>query len=134
MKIVTTKDGQMFVSGITRNAIGVLFDLYVGMFVMYALVAALRFLSLKHLSIEIVALVIILLYPLLAHKEIVPGIGRWALGLHRYEYSEVEEYNGSGTLIAYEKLASSEYSIRTVVAVIFFAALYFLATYVASLS
>jgi len=62
-------------------------------------------------------------YCLFAFRGAVPSLGRWALGLHRYAYNDIEEYAGRGILHVYESLPPRVYTLRTVTTVVFLLAL-----------
>ena len=38
------------------------------------------------------------LYVFLAHRGIIFGVGSWCLGLERYKYQDIEEFEGEGVL------------------------------------
>ena len=124
----------MNVSGFGRNTVGFLYDLYTALLVLYVFIGILKMIGATHMAYEVVALIIIVIYPFLSSREIVPGIGRWALGLHRFKYRDIEEYEGTGTLVTHEPLEKSEYTKRTIISVVIFISLYLLASYIRGLS
>ncbi len=115
LKVVTTPDGMMRVAGVLRPPGALLTDL-----VMLVLLVV-PFANLAGVSDGATALIWlcgIVGYCLLAFRGTVPSLGRWALGLRRYAYDEVEEYAGKGMLYVYEDLPPRDYTLRTVVTVL----------------
>ena len=62
-------------------------------------------------------------YSLLAFSGAVPSLGRWTLGLRRYNYDEITQYPGRGVLYVYENLSSKAYTHRTLISLVLLLAL-----------
>lgn len=121
LDVVNTPDGPMRVAGALRPAGALITDL-----LMVAWLVA-PFTYLAGISDGPVVLILmcgIVGYCLLAFRGELPSLGRWALGLRRYNYAEVDEYAGKGMLYVYEDLPPREYTIRTIVTVLVLGALF----------
>ena len=60
------------------------------------------------------------IYALLAYRGIVKSPGRWAHGVRRYTYSEVEGYSGYGVLFVNENLPGPILSKRAMILALYF--------------
>lgn len=129
MTQVTTPHGGMNISGALRANGGVLFDLFFGLILGLLIHNLLLKIDLPELLSMTFAAVFGFAYPLLSHREVIPGLGRWALGLHRYSYSEIEEYQGKGTLVVYEPLNKKVYTARAIISATILVMLYFITAY-----
>jgi hypothetical protein len=119
---VTTPDGTMNVAGALRSNGCVLIDLFVAL--------ACANIVVEVLGIEgntgfAITAILVVAYTILAQNEVLPSLGRWALGLHRYKYSEFDEYAGNSILIVYEDLDGKIYSARAIITSIVLVCLYF---------
>ena len=110
----------MIIASGFRSVGGFLFDLAFALSAMSVVVALLRGLNIENRLIELSAIVIAAIYPMLVYRDFVPGLGRWALGLHRFKYADIEGYDGNGVLAVYEPRPAKVYSARTIVAAAIF--------------
>jgi len=131
MKKVTTPQGTMNIAGSLRATGGFLFDLCAALILLSIFIRILDIVGVSAIEIKVMLLCMGFIYPYLSQREIVPGLGRWALGLHRFSFSDIEEYAGKGILVVYEPLEPRIYTVRTVIAAASFAFLYLLAVLLA---
>ena len=111
LDIVNTPDGPMRVAGALRPTGALSTDLLM----VVLLVGPFAFLvGVSDGPIALMWVSAIAGYCLLAFRGTIPSLGRWAVGLRRYTYAEVQEYAGKGILYVYEDLPSRIYTIRAV--------------------
>jgi hypothetical protein len=117
---VNTPDGPMRVAGALRPAGALITDI-----LMVVLLVA-PFAYLAGVSDGLIALIWacgIVGYCLFALRGTFPSFGRWAVGLRRYTYAEVEGYAGKGVLYVYEDLPPRIYTLRFVASLLMLGAL-----------
>ena len=124
----------MYLSGILRQCGAAIADLFLAFFIVALLKQLIFSFGLLSTALELVLLLVIFAYPLLARRGLLPSLGHWALGLHVYAYSEVEGYSGKGWLWVHEPLARSAYTRRSLIAASGILALYALNLALLSLS
>jgi len=120
---VTTPDGKMPIAGILRPLVSTLVDLYIAVAVLSIITAVFG----SNGAIAALLAVFAFGYAFLGHRALAPSLGAWALGLRRYPYAVISEYSGKGSLFVYERLPSATYTRRTIVCVLLFAVLHFIA-------
>ena len=120
---VTTPDGKMPIAGLLRPFVATLVDLYLAVAVLSIIAAVFS----AEGAITALIAVCAFGYAFLGHRGLAPSLGAWALGLRRYPYAVILEYSGKGSLFVYERLPSATYTRRTIVCVLLFAVLHFIA-------
>lgn len=124
MKYVTTPNGQMRVSGLSRIWAAFLIDILIGVLSL-ALISAVTGLFQTYGGITGAFLApIAYAYALMAYWGRAPSLGRWALALRRYKHEEIEEYTGEGTLFVVATLPGWIAALRFACAVILLFGLY----------
>ena len=86
MEQVTTPYGIMNKAGSVRANVGVLCDLFIAMTIAAIVVEVL---NLGGSYGVVISVILIGAYIILAHRGLLPSLGQWALGLHRFKYSQI---------------------------------------------
>ena len=131
MDEVNTPFGVMNVAGPVRSNGSVIFDSIIALL---STAIIFKLLEISGTTGLVVGATFVSIYIIFAYRGVFPSLGRWALGLHRFRYSQIDEYEGEGTLVVYEKLDPKIYSARAIICTLILVCLYFLAKYIVTSS
>jgi hypothetical protein len=121
MRTIETPDGTMHESGFVRRLVAGFVDFCAAAFILYTIALVIQTIlgvvfgtdASMILSISVAAGCV--LYLILRAFVRLPSVGDWALALRRYSFSEIEGFNGKGSVVCIEPLLDKTMTRRTLI-------------------